>query len=151
SPSSAAEQSRTTGLKWHHAFVFTGMSPRDLYRSGVRPGVRVVLHRSRRGLMEFGAHVSGYFLDDRADLAAWLLALEALKNEPLPSDMVFAATSSEEVGGEGAQYLLHKLQPDICVALEIGPSVPESPFVIDENPTVWVTDSYSSIAAVDLD
>jgi putative aminopeptidase FrvX len=101
--------------------------------------------------MEIGDHICSYFLDDRADLVAWLLALETIKSEPLETEVIFAATTSEEVGGEGAQYLLHKLQPDICVALEIGPSVPESPFEIDENPTVWVTDTFASMSAIDLD
>ena len=151
SPISPAEQARNSGLKWRHAFIFTGMSPRDLVRSGVRPGTRVVLHPDRRTVMEIGDHVASYFLDDRADLVAMLLAMEAIRDEPLEGDVVFAGTAAEEVGGEGAQYLMHQLQPDICVALEIGPTVPESPFAIDENPTVWVTDSYASIAARDHD
>jgi len=151
SPYSAAEQARTGGLKWHHAFVFTGLTPRELRANGVRPGSRVALHRDRRTVMEIGEHICSYFLDDRADIVAWLLALETLKEEPLDLDVLFAATTSEEVGGEGAQYLLHQLQPDICIALEIGPTVPESPFDIDENPTVWVTDTFASIAAADLD
>src|SRR5207247_5237937 len=39
---------------------------------------------------------------------------------------------------------------DVCVALEIGPKVPESPFELDDQPTIWVTDSYSSIHSDDI-
>jgi len=117
----------------------------------VRPGVRVVLAPERRHVISLGDCLTSYFLDDRADLAAWLLALEELRGQTFAGGVVFAATVSEEVGGEGALYLLHQLQPDVCVALEIGPSVPESRFVPDAIPTVWVTDSYSTIAARDLE
>jgi hypothetical protein len=43
----------------------------------VRPGSRVVLARERRKLWSLGKNgelVASYFLDDRADLVAWLLA-----------------------------------------------------------------------------
>ena len=43
------------------------------------------------------------------------------------------------------------MRPEICIALEIGPSTPDAPVVIDATPTVWVTDSYSTMSPVDLD
>lgn len=140
---------RTGGFGWQHAYVFTGLSRRELHSAGVRPGQRVVLARCARIVHEIGDHVASYFLDDRADLAAWLLALESLRDEKLGSEVLFAATTAEEVGGEGAQYLLHRIQPEICLALEIGPSIPESPFFPDEIPTIWVTDSYSTMHSFD--
>jgi putative aminopeptidase FrvX len=149
SPHSVAQQARSAPLVWDQATVFTGRSPGELRRIGVRPGNRVVLARARREVIELGQHVAAYFLDDRADLAAWLIALQTLIAAPLPVPVVFAATVSEEVGGEGALYLLHSLRPDVCIALEIGPSVPESPGPIDEQPTIWVTDTFSSMAARD--
>jgi putative aminopeptidase FrvX len=150
SPAAPAQQARTGPLEWGMAFIFTGMSPEELFIAGVRPGTRVVLARERRAMREIGEYLVSYFLDDRADVAAWLLALEMLRGEEFPNGLVFAATVSEEVGGEGALYLLNRLQPDLCVALEIGPSVPESPFRPDADPTVWVNDSYAAIAARDI-
>ncbi len=150
-PSSVVQQARQAPLQWEQAYLFTGLSPEALRTHGVHPGVRVALARDRRKVREIGPYLASYFLDDRADLAAWLLALEALREETFPEGVVFAATTTEEVGGEGAAYMLHQLQPDVCVALEIGPSVPESPFLPDERPTVWVNDSFSATSAYDLD
>jgi putative aminopeptidase FrvX len=150
SPASVVEHARGGALSWDHVRVFTGKTPRQLAILGVRPGTRVTIHPERRTVIEMGEYVASYFIDDRADLVALLLALEALRSEKLVSEVVFAATTCEEVGGEGAKHLMHRLQPEICIALEIGPTVPESPFYPDEQPTIWVTDSFSSTAAEDL-
>jgi putative aminopeptidase FrvX len=150
SPAAVANAARSGPLLWQHAFLFTGLSRREIAASGIHPGVRVCLARDRRIVRELGGYICSYFLDDRADLVAWLLALEKLKAEEFAGDVLFAATTSEEVGGEGALFLMHRLQPEICVALEIGPSVPESPFLPDADPTIWVNDNYSSIAGRDL-
>jgi len=151
SPLSVVQQARNAPLQWEQAYVFTGLLRSELEARGVRPGVRVALGRDRRTVREFGPFLGSYFLDDRADLAAWLLALESLRGETFSSGVVFAATVAEEVGGEGVSYLLHQLQPDFCVALEIGPSVPESRFFPDSQPTVWVHDSFAAMAARDLE
>jgi putative aminopeptidase FrvX len=96
-----------------------------------------------------GELVSGFFLDDRADLVSWLLALEELGNSDF--NVLFAATAAEEVGGEGAKYILQDLRPDVCIALELGPYVQDAPVRLTDQPTVWATDSYSTMAAADLD
>ena len=148
-PSSNVRQADSKSIDWDMARVVTGLAATDLEARGVRPGTRVVVSPSRRGLLEMGDLVSGYFLDDRADLVAWLLALEELAASDL--DVLFAATAAEEVGGEGAKYILQDLRPDICVALELGPFVDDAPVSLNDQPTVWVTDSYSSMAASDCD
>jgi putative aminopeptidase FrvX len=150
SAASVAQQGREGPLQWDQAYVFTGLDGTALAEHGVRPGVRVVLARDVRKVREVGPYLVSYFLDDRADLAVWLMALEALKGVELPGGVLFAATACEEVGGEGALYILHQHRPEICVALEIGPSVPESPFHPDSQPTIWVTDSFSSIKGADI-
>jgi len=147
-PSSRAQRAREKPLDWPSASVFTGLTSAELAKRGVRPGTRVVVARSRRSIVELGDHVAGYFLDDRADLVVWLLALEKLGAQ---DGVVFAATSAEEVGGEGAQYLLHSLHPEICIALELGPFVPDAPSELTASPSIWVNDSYSAPAAADLD
>lgn len=146
-PSSTVESASSEAVTWDMATVLTGLPEEELVAQGVRLGTRVVVHPSRRTLTPMGDLVSGYFFDDRADLVSWLLALEQLKGKTLP--VVFAATTSEEVGGEGAQYLLHRLQPDVCIALELGPNVPDAPVDISDQPTVWATDSYSSMTQDD--
>ena len=155
SPATAIGHAREgRALTWDMASVKTGLSADALMERGVRPGSRVVIAPSRRTLTEIGGDlVCSYFLDDRADLVSWLLALEMLATAEIgaASDILFVATSSEEVGGEGALYLLQQMRPEICIALEIGPSTPDAPVVLDATPTVWVTDSYSTMSPVDLD
>ena len=148
-----ATRAREEALTWDMARVFTGLSPDELAARGVRPGVRVVLHPSRRTVTEFGDFVAAPFLDDRADLAALLLALEAFpRSSPAPPDnILFAATAAEEVGGHGALWLLQRYPAAVAIALEIGPRVPESRFPIDAQPTVWVNDGYSAMQARDLE
>lgn len=147
-PASRAQRARQAPLDWASASVFTGREAGELEEMGVRPGTRVVVARSRRQILELGDYLAGYFLDDRADLVSWLLALEDIE---LSDEVAFVATSAEEVGGEGAQYLLHKLHPEICIALELGPIVPDAPSQISASPSVWVNDGYSAPAAADLD
>ena len=153
---SVAEYARHHPLGLDRAYVFTGLSRAELDAQGVRPGLRVVIARSRRALTEFGPYVSGYFLDDRADIAAMLLALEMLQDAAERSALrcgrvTFAATTSEEVGGEGALWILNNQPADICVALEIGPRTPEADFAIDAQPTIWVRDAYAAMNALDGD
>lgn len=140
---SAAKRAKSEVLTWEMTTVMTGLTKEELKKRGVRLGTRVVVSPSRRQLTQFGNFVSGYFLDDRADLVSWLLALEALKGKEL--DVTFVATTSEEVGGEGALFFLTTEQPDICIALELGPQVPDAPITIDERPTVWVNDAYAAM------
>ncbi|BDI31690.1 peptidase M42 [Capsulimonas corticalis] len=152
SPESPTVKARDSALTWDAARVFTGLSVTELKARGVRPGTRVVLGRARRTVTEMGDFIAAPFLDDRADVAALLLALEIVKSEGLNlPGVVFAATSAEEVGGHGALYMLRNLQPEVGIALEIGPRVPESRFTLDDQPTVWVHDGYCDTLASDLD
>jgi len=148
-PSSRAQRAREHALEWDSAEVFTGLTAADLRRCGVRPGSRVVLGPTRRQLIHFEDFVSGPFLDDRADLVAMLLVIEAVRDRGV--DVLFAATVSEEVGGEGALYLMQNIRPEICIALELGPITTDAPAKLTSTPTVWVTDSYSSTLPADLD
>ena len=153
---SRAARAKEKPLTWEMTRVFTGLKGKELEAAGVRPGTRVVVGPERRGVMEFGDYIAAPFLDDRADLVAMLLAIEVLANRA-PSGgsggptFAFAASAAEEVGGHGALYLFRKMEPEIAIALEIGPRVPESPFPLDGNPTVWVNDGYSSVQASDIE
>ncbi len=153
SPYSVIEMARHEPYPWQHAYIFTGLTRRQLELAGVRPGLRVVIAQSRRIVTEFGDYVASYFLDDRADLAVWLMALESLQASGSDNigAVTFAATTSEEIGAEGAQYLLRTHPADICIALEIGPKTPEADFPIDSQPTIWVRDGYAAMEAADGD
>lgn len=134
-------------VAWEGAWITTGLTAQDLAQRGVRPGTRVVIHPAVRGLVPLGDLVSGRFLDDRADLVAWLLVVEEMCSEPI--HVSFVATSNEEVGGEGALFYLQKCRPDVCIALELGPHVPDAPVQLTPSPTLWVHDSYSTMLASD--
>jgi len=151
SPLSVSQQARNGPLTWEHSVVFTGLSAEDLALKGIRPGVRVVLGKARRAVTDLYPYIGSFFLDDRADLAVWLLTLEQLRKVEDLGTLVFAATVAEEVGGEGAAYLLNELRPTICVALEIGPRTVEHPFPIDPHPTIWVNDSFAATSPQDMD
>ena len=148
---SVVEHARNHPLTWDKAYIFTGKSADELKTLGIRAGTRVVLAPERRTVTEFGEHIASYFLDDRADLAVLLMALEALKDTKLSESLTltFAATVSEEVGADGAKYLLSCLPAEICVALEIAPKTPEADFPIDATPTIWVRDGYAAMEARD--
>ena len=153
---SVAEYARHHALDWGRAYLFTGLEKATLEARGVRVGLRVVLAASRRQLTTFESFLSGYFLDDRADIATMLLALEMLKADasgtpPPYGRLTFAATTSEEVGGLGALFIMHRNPIDICVALEIGPRTPDTWFPIDSQPTIWVRDGYAAMDAIDGD
>jgi putative aminopeptidase FrvX len=148
---SNAVQGRAHPIEWNQVQVFTGRSPEQLDSLGVRPGTRVALSKSRRQLTKVGEYISGFFLDDRADLEAWLLVLEDLAKHPPAVPMLFAATVSEEIGGHGALYLLQKIRPEYCVALELGPITPDNPAVLSATPTVWAKDSYACTDVRDLE
>jgi endoglucanase len=111
-------------------------------------GDRVVLAAERRKLVRLGGHkIAGPFLDDRADLVAWLLMRERLSELP---DTLFVATVSEETGGEGALWVLGQHRPDLCLALELAPIVPDAPVSLSPEPVVWVRDGYANLDAKTL-
>ena len=149
-PSSPAASARERALQWADMRVFTGLKAEELAQRGVRAGTRVALHPARRTWTEMDNYVASPFLDDRADLAAMLLSLEDLPAID-PRRVLFAATAAEEVGGHGALWLLRERPAAVGIALEIGPRVPESPYTLDDQPTVWVSDSYSAMQAADID
>ena len=148
-PTSLVRSAESKAIAWEMVRVFTGYSPAELRERGVRPGTRVVVHPRRRDLFEIGPFVAAPFLDDRADLVSWLSAIETLKAAEL--DVLFVATAAEEVGGEGAKYVLQQIRPDVCIALELAARVGDAPIELNDQPVVWVTDSYSTMAASDGD
>lgn len=145
-PSAASVRFLESAVDWSGARVLTGLSRLELLERGVLPGTRVVVHPCRRGLFEFGDLVGGYFLDDRADLAAWVLSLQGAGLQ----GATWAATTAEEVGGLGALAASDGVW-DVALALELGPVVPDCDVELSSVPTVWVNDGYAPMRASDIE
>ena len=107
-PASNVVHARDGNLNWGMARVFTGRDTRELAWMGVRPGTRVCLHPSRRIVTQMGEFVSSFFLDDRADLAAWLLVLAQLAQEEKaapPAPQVWPLFAGPQQRGEGEETI----------------------------------------------
>ena len=141
-PATAIERSRAgQALTWADARVILGRV------QDIPAGSRVVMARHKRTLWPFGDKLASYFLDDRADLVAWLKVIDTVG---LTDGVLFAATASEELGGHGALWLLGNTRPEICVALEIGPIAPDNAVQLSATPTCWVTDGYAPTDPKDI-
>jgi putative aminopeptidase FrvX len=66
-----------------------------------------------------GDFIGGAALDDRACFAAILYALELLKDEPLPVELIAVGSTREEVDGRGAATAAHHTRPDYAVAVDV--------------------------------
>ncbi|MFM7321865.1 MAG: hypothetical protein ACKO5K_10130 [Armatimonadota bacterium] len=152
-PASVIQRARDGKVpSWEDARIFTGV-PREDLPSALRPGTRIVLSQERRQVIPLGAggcFRAAPFLDDRVDCAAWLLALHRLAADGGHDDVLFAATTSEELGGHGALWLLGGLRPEICIALEIAPIAPDNDLVLGPVPTCWAGDGFAPTAPEDL-
>lgn len=118
------------------------------FQGTAQAGDRVVLGPDRRKLVRLGNNkIAAPFLDDRADLVAWLLMIEQASQR---DDVLFAATVTEETGGEGALWVLGQHRPENCIALELAPIVPDAPVALTPEPVVWIKDGYATMDAATL-
>jgi putative aminopeptidase FrvX len=127
-------------MQWTDVHVFTGRSAEDLAGRGVHAGTRVCVHESRRRLVDLGAHVAGYFLDDRAALTALVHVAAQLREAGPAGDVHLVATTSEEMGGIGAAYASRTLPGDVTLALDVGPAEAEYQVDVDDGPVVAYAD-----------
>ncbi|GAA4972970.1 M20/M25/M40 family metallo-hydrolase [Kineococcus glutinatus] len=130
-------------LDWDHVNVFTGRTPQELAAAGVHPGTRVCVHAGKRGLLEFGDHLGGYFLDDRAALVVVLAAARLLREQGRrpAADAYLVLTTSEELGGVGGSWAAGQLPGDVALAVEVGPAEAEYGTRVDANPIVGYHDA----------
>jgi len=127
-------------LDWAHVYVFTGRSAEELAAAGVHPGTRVCVDGSKRGLVEFGDWFGAYFLDDRAALTVLVGTAERLRERGPAGDVYLVATTSEEMGGIGAQYASRSLPGDVTLALDVGPAEAEYQVPVDSGPVIAYAD-----------
>ncbi len=110
-----------------HLLVDVGLTARQVARR-VRVGDRVAFAQPPEMLGE--ETIMGPGLDNRASVAAFTLALEAMQSRTPAWDVYFAATVQEEETLGGAQTIAYALRPDVAVAVDVsfatGPGVGEA-------------------------
>jgi tetrahedral aminopeptidase len=109
----------TGKVKIGDLFVFTGLSKKDLLKSGVEVGNYVVFgegyHCCDVGGKNAGI-ISGKALDDR--IGCYIL-LELMKNLKTKNEIYFIFTVQEEVGLYGAKASVFNVEPDYAIAVDV--------------------------------
>ncbi len=130
------------GPSWETARIFTGLTPQQLAERGIRLGAAVVPKRETRGPFVFGDSdfpwVGAWTFDNRLAIVSFLQALKDLrsrKSQPRSPTLV-AFTVEEEVGCLGAKVLAQRERPDVFVAVDGSPLVPECPIALDGRPGI---------------
>ncbi|MBE0634915.1 M20/M25/M40 family metallo-hydrolase [Candidatus Bipolaricaulota bacterium] len=138
------------GPSWDSAKIITGMSPTSLADRGIRIGAPAVPARAARGPIVFGEEVfpwvGAWTFDNRLSIVACLLALQDLKSKKLKprSPLIIAFTVEEEIGCLGAKFLAQRERPDIFIAVDGSPLVPECPIELDGRPGIRSRDSMAT-------
>ncbi|RMF33910.1 MAG: M42 family peptidase [Chloroflexi bacterium] len=125
-------------LPWEELFVDVGLPPEEVEKL-VRVGDLISFRQEALELK--GDLFSGKALDNRASVAALILALEALSPMRHAWDVYAVATVQEEVGLFGAMTSAYGLAPDAAIAVDVtfgrqnGVSEEES-FALGKGPTI---------------
>ena len=130
-------------LDWPQIHVFTRLSAEQVAAAGVHAGTRVVIHPTRRHLIEIEDCLCGHFIDDRALLAVMLATAARIKasGKRPPADIYFAGTCSEEIAAGPATNSAYLIKPDAFVALEIGPAIEEFGTLLSGDPIILYRDA----------
>ncbi len=96
--------------------IFTGLSPEQT-REKIKPGDTAVYDYAVTDLKR-GNFCSGA-MDNRAGMAAHIMALEALKNEELYDDLYILFSTQEEVGLRGSYTGAFAVQPDLAIVVDV--------------------------------
>jgi endoglucanase len=103
-------------IKFDEIFVDTGY-PVEKVRELVRIGDPVVMLAEPQILADGG--MACKTMDDRASVAAMLVAAEELKRMKHKADVYFCCTSQEEVGYIGAITAGYSADPDMAIAIDV--------------------------------
>lgn len=104
-------------------FLDVGASSREeVERMGIRPGDGIA-PKSDFVVMANGRY-AGKAWDDRVGLGVMIAAARRIRAEglKLPSQIIWVATTQEEIGLRGAQTAVDKARPDIGISIEAGVS-----------------------------
>ncbi len=129
---------RDKALPWEELFVDVGLPPEEVEKL-VRVGDLISFRQEALELK--GDLFSGKALDNRASVAALILALEALSSMRHRWDVYAVATVQEEVGLFGAMTSAYGLAPDAAIAVDVTfgrqNGVPEEEsFALGKGPTI---------------
>jgi endoglucanase len=137
--------SEPTELTWRDFWVDTGLSKEELVAAGVTAGTRVIWDATTE---QFGPHIVGKAIDDRALLAVMTELVRRLPAADMRCQLTLAATVQEEIGLVGASALGARHAYDAAIVLEIGlagdvPGVPEDmmPLHLGQGPVLVHKDS----------
>ena len=129
-------------LTWERVRVLTGLTPESLGARGIRIGSPIVPAREVRGPFVFGdasdPMVASWTFDNRLGVTVLLQLLKRVIDEglkPICSFLV-AFTVQEEIGCHGAKILAQRERPDVFVAVDGSPLVPECPIALDGRPGI---------------
>lgn len=104
-------------LTWNDFWVDTGLTRDELLTKGVTPGTRIIWDASTE---QFGPHIVGKALDDRALLAVLTEVLRRVEPDQLGWQVTLGCTVQEEIGLVGASALGAYEEFDAAIVLEIG-------------------------------
>jgi len=130
------------GPSWSSAKIITGLTPEALADASIRIGAAVVPIREVRGPFVFGDEafpwVGAWTFDNRLAIVSCLQALEELRNQDIEpsSPLTIAFTVEEEIGCLGAKALAQRERPEIFIAVDGSPLVPECPIALDGRPGI---------------
>jgi endoglucanase len=121
-------------------YIDTGLSEAEV-REAVSLGAPVLPRFEFRRLQ--GERISSRYMDNRASVAALMIALEELKHLRHTADFFAVGTVGEEFGGlPGATTSTFAIKPDIGLAVDVTfakhPGSEEDSFPLGEGPTIGV-------------
>ena len=106
--------------KIHELYVDVGASkPEEVHALGIRIGHPAVY---ADGAEEFGnGRIAGRALDNRIGgfIIAQVLENLSHRRESVFSTAIAVNAVQEEIGGHGAKMIAHRLEPDVCVVLDV--------------------------------
>jgi len=131
---------------WEKVRVLTGLTPAGLEERGVGIGTPIVPAKACRGPFVFGDDldpmIASWSFDNRLGVVTLLRLLERAATKGLHPKVPFLITFTvqEEIGCHGAKILAQREHPDVFVAVDGSPLVPESPVPLDGRPAIRTKD-----------
>ncbi|MEA4999915.1 MAG: M20/M25/M40 family metallo-hydrolase [Candidatus Limiplasma sp.] len=115
-PHLLTEAERKQNYSREDLYIDLGL-PAEAVRSQVHVGDLVTLTGQTIALLNERA--AGKTMDDRACIAVMLEAAERLSRMKHAAEIVFAATTQEEVGCRGAKVAAHTVNPDLAIVMDV--------------------------------